>query len=121
MVTGATFQKPSLSSKHATEKLLSCQYVCQCIPCQPQHLVPECHVLATKHNSSGFLSGCHFTKPGRLLKITSICEKTNERKGGWCKTSLPSSALPTRAAFSFECEDKSREDISVPHLTGFLY
>lgn len=41
-------------------------------------------------------SGCHFTKPGRLLEITSICGKTNERRGWWCKTSLLSSAVPTR-------------------------
>lgn len=51
----------------------------RCIPCPPQHLALKCRVLAAKHNSSGSLSGCHFTKPGRLLEITSICGKTNER------------------------------------------
>lgn len=72
--------------------------VCRCIPCQPQHLVPECQVLPTKHNSSVSLSGCHFTKPERLLEITSICGKINERGRGWCKTWLPPSMVPARAA-----------------------
>lgn len=78
----AAFHKTRPRSKRAALKLLSCHFICLCIPCQPQHLVSECHVLATKHNSSVPLSGCHFTKPERLLEITSICGKTSGRERG---------------------------------------
>lgn len=64
---------------HATRGFWSCQSVCRCIPLSRKHHVPECQVLPTKHNSSVALSGCHFTKPGRLGEITSICWKTNGR------------------------------------------
>lgn len=87
-----------------------------------QHLVPWCHVLATKHNSSVSLSGCHFTKPERLLEITSICGKTNERGRGRCRTWLPTSAVPTRAAMHEVVltngqTNQPREEIIVPRRT----
>lgn len=67
------------AQEHATQRFWGCQSVCQCIPFSRKHHVPECQVLPTKHNSSVALSGCHFTKPGRLGEITSICGKTNGR------------------------------------------
>lgn len=78
---------------HATRRYWSCQSVCQCIPLSRKHHVPECQVLPTKHNSS--VSGCHFTKPGRLGEITSICGKTNGRqeRTAWDMTSNPGSIV----------------------------
>lgn len=84
---------------HATRGFWSCQSVCQCIPLSRKHHVPECQVLPTKHNSSVALSGCHFTKPGRLGEITSICGKTNGRleRTAWDMTSTPGCARKRRS------------------------
>lgn len=87
------------AQEHATRRFWSCQSVCQCISLSRKHHVPGCQVLPTKHNSPVALSGCHFTKPGRLGEITSICGKTNGRweRTAWDTTSRPGWARTRRS------------------------
>lgn len=112
MVTEGTFFAKRVGGRETrgVEVFGSCQCVCQRIPSQPQHLVPECHVLATKHNSSVSLSGCHFTKPEITRNHIHMWENKREGREDGVKHDFHPQLCPQellRMVFSFGCADKS--------------